>query len=154
MFESLNKANNYMNSTVNTNFNKAVQRGVNKIVQSSSTNKMTKFQTSVPLVFLHEVPSNVVNEAFNEISHEIVQKVPKKVTYESVSKNEIPTYKSTTTSIIVIDSDLVPELKSSLLSEIRCYGCLHPSPHCTVPCRYPQKCFVRAPTPYSTSKCS
>lgn len=38
-------------------------------------------------------------------------------------------------------------------TEIRCYGCLNPTSDCTVPCRYPQKCFVRAPTPYSLSKC-
>ena len=35
-------------------------------------------------------------------------------------------------------------------AQIRCYGCRNPSSDCTVPCRYPQKCFIRAPTPNST----
>ena len=153
MFESFNKADKYMNSTLNNNFNKAVQRGVNRIIQSS-TSKTTKSKTSVPLILLHEVPSKVVNEAFNEMSNEIAHEVPHKVIYESF--NQISSFKNTSlsTNIIIIDSEFAPEVKSSLLSEIRCYGCLHPSPHCTVPCRYPQKCFLRAPTPYSTSKCS
>ena len=37
-------------------------------------------------------------------------------------------------------------------STLRCYGCLIPDQYCTVPCGFPQKCFLRAPTPYSSSK--
>ncbi len=44
-------------------------------------------------------------------------------------------------------NNLIPTKQSA---QIRCYGCRNPSSDCTVPCRYPQKCFIRAPNPNST----
>ena len=44
-------------------------------------------------------------------------------------------------------SSLVIEPSVQVLTdsaEIRCYGCQKPSADCTVPCIFPQKCFIRA----------
>ena len=41
-------------------------------------------------------------------------------------------------------SDLARVEVQSDLSEIRCYGCQRASSDCTVPCIFPQKCFLRA----------
>ena len=151
MFESLNDKQ-YRNSTLNTNFNKAVQRGINRfetkttLIHSSTKKMFTLVKTNLPLILsdvLHEVPNEVLHEVPHQVLSEALNEATQK--YRNISESA---------KLILIDSELMPELKSSGLSEIRCYGCLHPSPHCTVPCRYPQKCFLRAPTPYSTSKCS
>ena len=50
-------------------------------------------------------------------------------------------------------SDLTRVEVQSDSSEIRCYGCQRPSSDCTVPCIYPQKCFLRATDFNFTCKC-
>ncbi len=61
---------------------------------------------------------------------------------------EIPTILITPPSLAIQQvysyakqQDFLP-VKSS--AEIRCYGCRSVSSDCTVPCKYPQKCFIRA----------
>ena len=40
---------------------------------------------------------------------------------------------------------------SDLSAEIRCYGCAVASNDCTVPCKYPSKCFMKGSNASSTS---
>ncbi len=64
------------------------------------------------------------------------------------SKDVIPPHKShNSSSRLILEHGQV-----NIPSTLRCYGCLIPDQFCTVPCGFPQKCFLRAPTPYSSSK--
>ena len=71
------------------------------------------------------------------------------------NKDEIPKFhNSSSNARFIAEPEHKPDLGINIPSEIRCYGCLVPDPYCTVPCGFPQKCFLRAPTPYSPSKSS
>ena len=50
----------------------------------------------------------------------------------------------TTLETELLLSDLARDEVQSNSAEIRCYGCQRASSDCTVPCIFPQKCFLRA----------
>ena len=64
-----------------------------------------------------------------------------------ISKDVIPAKSNNSSSRFIVEHGQV-----NIPSVLRCYGCLIPDQYCTVPCGFPQKCFLRAPTPYSSSK--
>lgn len=70
-----------------------------------------------------------------------------------VAESTTTIFKNLTASVIKFTTTSVVGLaESSNQSSIRCYGCSAPTLDCTVPCRYPQKCFLRSSTPESESK--
>ena len=119
-----NKNSRQKSTLINPIFNKTVHRS-NNIFGSLVNKEELKTVKQIITTTKNTISLNLANE---------------RNTFDNVSRNA---------RLILIEAE-----EKSSLSEIRCYGCLIPSPHCTVPCRYPQKCFLRAPSPNSISKCA
>ncbi len=97
-----------------------------------------KIKTFDPLVI--EIKSNLTN---NDNSNNTYKNTTI-TTFETIFITPPPSLSFQSS----FDSNNLIPVKPS--AQIRCYGCRNPSSDCTVPCRYPQKCFIRAPNPNST----
>ena len=70
-----------------------------------------------------------------------------------VAESVTNVFKNLTSSTMrIVTTSVIGLPETSDQSAIRCYGCSVPTADCTVPCRYPQKCFVRSSSPESESK--
>ena len=72
-------------------------------------------------------------QGFGVIKNNLIRLNKKKQKLKKMPKPHIEPVKNLASIQVITDT-----------SEIRCYGCQKPSLDCTVPCIFPQKCFIRA----------
>ena len=120
-----------------------------------TTKKVTLHDTTTVLIkaegrIIKDLRGNIIQQGTQPKNLETNKKDSK---YNTKSSHKTSQTSTVTYDIEITTAESVRATeKEHDTSSIRCYGCHSPSADCTVPCRFPQKCFLRSSTPQSPSK--